>query len=124
MKNMLWVLIRIASARRFHSNEYPQRMSGDSNEYPQHMFFMEKYRKLSFNYHLILSLSVPLVSRFTIVPLAAGRGLRSLNVELPECHFFVFLPWGENLIILVIYFTYPVNPFIARSGISQLREFP
>ena len=32
--------------------------------------------------------------------------------------------WGENLIILVIYFTYPVNPFIARSGISQLREFP
>ena len=33
-------------------------------------------------------------------------------------------PWEENLIILVIYFTYPVNPFIARSGISQLREFP
>ena len=32
--------------------------------------------------------------------------------------------WGENLIILVIYFTYPVNPFIARSGISQLGEFP
>ena len=32
--------------------------------------------------------------------------------------------WGENLIILVIYFTYPVNPFIARSGVSQLREFP
>ena len=31
-------------------------------------------------------------------------------------------PWAENLIILVIYFTYPVNPFIARSGISQLRE--
>ena len=30
---------------------------------------------------------------------------------------------GENFIILVIYFTYPVNPFIARSGISQLREF-
>ena len=46
--------------------------------------------------------------------------------------FFCFLfffhtsmkPWGENLIILVIYFTYPVNPFIARSCISQLREFP
>ena len=33
-------------------------------------------------------------------------------------------PWGENLIILVIYFTYPVNHFIARSGISQFREFP
>ena len=31
---------------------------------------------------------------------------------------------GENLIILVIYFMYPVNPFIDRSGISQLREFP
>ena len=33
-------------------------------------------------------------------------------------------PWGENLIILVICFTYPVYPFIARSGVSQLREFP
>ena len=32
--------------------------------------------------------------------------------------------WRENLIILVIYFTYLVNPFIACSGISQLREFP
>ena len=32
--------------------------------------------------------------------------------------------WRENLIILVIYFTYPVNPFIARLSISQLREFP
>ena len=31
---------------------------------------------------------------------------------------------GENLIIPVIYFAYPVNPFIDRSGISQLREFP
>ena len=33
------------------------------------------------------------------------------------------LAWGENLIILVIYFAYPVKPFIARSGVSQLREF-
>ena len=40
------------------------------------------------------------------------------------CVFDRVCSWGENLIILVNYFTYPVNPFIARSGISQLREFP
>ena len=62
------------------SNEYPQHMfgrriqhvfGGDSNEYPQHMFggdsneywhvFMENCSKLSFNYHQIPSLCVPLV---------------------------------------------------------------
>ena len=32
--------------------------------------------------------------------------------------------WGEYLIILVICFTPPVNPFIACSGISHLRRFP
>ena len=32
--------------------------------------------------------------------------------------------WGEYLITLVIYFTPPVNPFIAHSGICQRREFP
>ena len=29
---------------------------GDSNEYPQHKFFMEKYGKLSLNYHQILNI--------------------------------------------------------------------
>ena len=38
--------------------------------------------------------------------------------------------WGVNLIILIIYFTYPVNPFIARSEVSFVsfrettRNFP
>ena len=53
---MLWVLIRIA----YHKNTccgYSS-LQGDSNEYPQHMFFMENYRKLSFSYHQIPSLSV------------------------------------------------------------------
>ena len=35
----------------------------------------------------------------------------------------LWITWEENLIILVIYVKYPVNPFIAFSGISQFREF-
>ena len=47
-----------------------------------------------------------------------------LIVSVPYHCLSFYLAWGETLIILVIYFMYPVNPFIAHSGISQLREFP
>ena len=46
---MLWILIRIISAWR-----------GDSDEYPQLMFLWRTHEKLSFNYHQIPTLSVPL----------------------------------------------------------------
>ena len=50
---------------------------------------------------------------------------QQMSVRPAKTQIRIFaVPWRESLIILVIYFTYPVNPFIARSGISQLREFP
>ena len=58
-------LMFLESPRRGDANEYPQLMflesprRGDSNEYPQHVS-MENCPKLSFNYHQIPSLSVPL----------------------------------------------------------------
>ena len=44
--------------------------------------------------------------------------------KLSLCWSHRYYVTGENLIILVIFFTYPVNHSIARSGISQFREFP
>ena len=56
---------------------------------------------------------------------AANVGLYSIRhqvifVSALECKM---TSWGENRIILVIYFTYPVNPFIARSGIVSFVRF-
>ena len=45
---------------------------GASNEYPQHMFFMENWRKLSRDYHQILSLNLTLLLLNTTCPVLAN----------------------------------------------------
>ena len=49
-----------------------------------------------------------------------GRMSRLIWVFAWRTATLLVLSWGENL-VLVIYFTYPVNPFIARWGISSMR---
>ena len=130
---LIWIMIKLIKFSKTHIHTQKKKKK-KKKQYNSDRERLLKYMRLgkSCSFGLPRAPFVNCCQLFLFLVLRAGSGIWLYQFLIIA---YLFLPlvsvrslhgrtWGESFIMLVIYFTPPVNPFIARSGISQLREFP